>query len=144
MEELRVLVVDEQPQARQALAAAFANVGFKVSTSPDGLHAAICALHQPPDFLLVNEAIGGVDPVVLCEMLRKDRRTATCRIVLMVQSDSYACHQRCRALGLRLLMKSPHFVEDAVLTIVGLANGRFGAGRPPRRAGSHVCGAVRR
>ncbi len=130
MEEPSVMVVDEHARDRQSLAAALANVGFKVCTSPDGLHAVICILHDPPDYLLVNDAIGGVDPVTMCEMLRKDRRTATCRIVLLVHANSHACLQRCRALGLRMLLKGPHFVEDAVLTLVALANGRFGAGRP--------------
>ncbi len=51
---VRVLVVDDDPRLRRAIAATMARVGFHVFTAEDGAPALVLAKHTPPDLAIID------------------------------------------------------------------------------------------
>jgi DNA-binding response OmpR family regulator len=51
------------------------NAGLMVVVSPDGLHALMSALRQPPGLIVLDSALPGVDANTVETMLARDVRT---------------------------------------------------------------------
>lgn len=71
--------------ARRSLVARFqvvlSTVGLSLVVSPDGLHALMNAFHDPPELVILDDDLVGVDADRVEEMLGRDTRTAATRIV---------------------------------------------------------------
>jgi DNA-binding response OmpR family regulator len=71
----RVLVVEDDPETRRFYTAAFANGGFRVEQAHNGFQALEKALASPPDLILTDIAVPGLDGIELCRRLRTSDAT---------------------------------------------------------------------
>ena len=71
----RILVVEDDPEARHWYMATFARVGFNVEEAHNGHQALDKALESAPDIVLTDIAVPGIDGIELCRRLRADQRT---------------------------------------------------------------------
>jgi signal transduction histidine kinase/CheY-like chemotaxis protein len=69
---IRVLVVDDDPNARSALASLLEEEGFVVETAPDGLQALPKVREFAPDILLVDVEMPGLKGPDLARKVRED------------------------------------------------------------------------
>ena len=71
--------------ARRSLAAWFrvavTAAGLSLAVSPDGLHALMTAVRNPPELIILDDDLEGVDADLVEEMLSRDARTATTPIM---------------------------------------------------------------
>ncbi|MGD8453795.1 MAG: hypothetical protein PVJ57_18430 [Phycisphaerae bacterium] len=71
--------------ARRTLVAwfqvALASAGLSLAVSPDGLHALLSAVRSPPELVILDDDLAGVDANRVEELLGRDARTATARVV---------------------------------------------------------------
>jgi len=71
--------------ARKSLVAwfrvALATVGLTLVVSPDGLHALMTAVREPPELVILDDDLPGVDAERVEHLLARDARTAKARIV---------------------------------------------------------------
>jgi CheY-like chemotaxis protein len=72
-ERRRVLVVDDLPEARQALAALLEWIGHEVFTAPDGEEALQLAQRVRPDAVLLDLEMPRMDGYEACRRLRSTR-----------------------------------------------------------------------
>lgn len=70
-----VLVVEDDPETRQFYTAALAGEGFVVDQAHNGHQALEKALAQPPDLVLMDIAVPGIDGIELCKRLRAEAQT---------------------------------------------------------------------
>ena len=82
----RVLVVDDEPPIRRALAINLRARGYEVGTAGDGAEALAAAAEQPPDVLVLDLGLPDMDGVAVIESLR--RWSAVPILVLSGRSDS--------------------------------------------------------
>ena len=82
----RVLVVDDEPPIRRALAINLRARGYEVGTAGDGAEALAAAAEQPPDVLVLDLGLPDMDGVAVIESLR--RWSAMPILVLSGRSDS--------------------------------------------------------
>lgn len=85
MAELRVLVVDDEPSARDLLVAILEDDGYKVSAMADGPTALEAAKTFQPDLALVDAGLPGMDGV---EVARRLRRSGNLPIIFVTGADS--------------------------------------------------------
>jgi DNA-binding response OmpR family regulator len=85
MAELRVLVVEDEPAARDLLVAILEDDGYKVCAVADGLSAMEAAATFQPDLALLDGALPGNDGV---EVARRLRETSNLPIVFVTGADS--------------------------------------------------------
>ncbi|MBJ6982669.1 response regulator transcription factor [Luteimonas sp. MC1572] len=67
---LRILVVEDNPVLRGNLEAMFADSGIAASFAADGLSGLQAALADPPDVLVLDLGLPGLDGLRVCERLR--------------------------------------------------------------------------
>lgn len=67
---LRILVIEDNPVLRGNLAAMFAEHGIVASFAGDGLSGLQAALADPPDVLVLDLGLPGLDGLRVCERLR--------------------------------------------------------------------------
>ena len=66
----RVLVVDDDPPLRRMLERTLVAEGFDVSTAPDGGAALVVAERSPPDVIVLDVGMPGLDGLAVCRRLR--------------------------------------------------------------------------
>src|SRR5438128_10946943 len=70
-----VLVVEDDPETRQFYSDAFEREGFLIDQAHNGHQALEKAFASPPDLILTDIAVPGIDGIELCRRLRADART---------------------------------------------------------------------
>ena len=66
----RALVVDDEPALVRAVAAYLTRDGFHVTTAGDGVEALALARREPPDVVVLDVVMPGLDGVEVCRRLR--------------------------------------------------------------------------
>jgi len=67
---LRALVVDDEPSLVRAVAGYLEHDGFVVTTAPDGEQALAAARSDPPDVVVLDLMLPGIDGLEVCRQLR--------------------------------------------------------------------------
>jgi CheY-like chemotaxis protein len=92
-----VLVVEDDPEMRQFYADVFEREGFVIEQAHNGFQALEKALTRPPDLVLTDIAVPGIDGIELCRRLRADLRT---RAIPLLAITGYGNrHYLDRAIG---------------------------------------------
>ncbi len=81
---MRALVVDDEPSLVRAVAGYLEHEGFMVSTAPDGEQALASARSDPPDVVVLDLMLPGIDGLEVCRQLR----TFTDAYVIMLTARS--------------------------------------------------------
>src|SRR5688572_30190480 len=91
----RVLVVDDEPKITQVVADYLRAASFTVSTATDGPAAVAAARAQPPDLVVLDLGLPGMDGLDVARELR--RKSATPIIMLTARGE-----EADRVVGLEL------------------------------------------
>jgi CheY-like chemotaxis protein len=70
-----VMVVDDEPQNLQVLGALLRQAGYRVAVAHDGATALARCLATPPDVVLLDVGMPGIDGFAVCRALKQDVRT---------------------------------------------------------------------
>lgn len=90
----RILVVDDEPDIRLVLQARLEAAGYSVSTAATGLDALNSVRSAPPDLVLLDLMLPGMDGFSVCAMLKRDQRFNRIPILMLtarsqVGADAY-------------------------------------------------------
>jgi CheY-like chemotaxis protein len=82
-----ILVVDDQPVNVRLLATMLSQLGYKVRKATSG-EMALTAIHaEPPDLILLDITMPQMDGYELCEILKKDAKTADIPVIFVSALD---------------------------------------------------------
>lgn len=88
---MRVLVAEDDPATRLAVAAAVARLGHEVTEATDGAAALAACRADPPDVVIADWEMPGLDGAELTARLREDAATAAVHVlVLTAHAESSA------------------------------------------------------
>src|SRR5258708_7504780 len=79
----RVLVVDADADNRELYRESLTLAGWSVAEASDGREALVQALASKPSLIITEIRLPFIDGVALCEILRRDRLTATVPILVV-------------------------------------------------------------
>ncbi|HEV7662499.1 MAG TPA: response regulator transcription factor [Chloroflexota bacterium] len=88
MSEARVLVIDDEPQIRRSLRVALRANGYEVEEAMNGEMALEQAASRPPDLIILDLSLPGIDGVEVCKRLREWTQLPI--IVLSAHGDEQA------------------------------------------------------
>jgi two-component system KDP operon response regulator KdpE len=91
----RILVIDDEPQIRRALRAGLERAGHAVAVAENGEQGLDAAATAPPDLVILDLAMPGIDGFAVCEELRRWSKAPI--IVLSVRDEE---DDKIRALDL--------------------------------------------
>ena len=112
----RVLVVEDDPDIADVLAAILADEGYAVATGSDG-DALATAFADPPDLVLLDFQMPVMDGDEVCRRLRQDRRTRDVPVIFLTATPEALVRRRlgdCRYDG---LIAKPWNLDDLLVKV---------------------------
>jgi CheY-like chemotaxis protein len=107
----RVLVVEDDPETRQFYSTALADDGFSIEQAHNGHQALDKALESPPDLIVTDIAVPGLDGIELCRRLRADVRTRQVPVLAITGYGDRHYPDRARLAGADHVLTKPCDVQ---------------------------------
>ena len=104
----RVLVIDDSELVREAATIALEMAGWQPVSAPDGEAGVAAASAQPPDAVLLDVEMPGIDGIETLRRLRTDPRTAGVPVAfLTAKADDDGQRQVLLAAGAQAVIAKP-------------------------------------
>ena len=83
MRSANILAVDDEPELTELISYHLSRIGHHVSTAANGWEAIDAINRCRPDIILLDLMLPDLDGFGVCEILRRDPRTATIPIIII-------------------------------------------------------------
>ena len=124
----RVLIVDDSPVALAVLEAVFKAAHYQVATAGDGQEGFDLALRTPPDLILTDGIMPGVDGFGLLRLLKANPATSWIPVVMLTSGDFAASQSGPDQPQPQACVAKTTPMEELVETVKGVLD----ASRPDR------------
>jgi PAS domain S-box-containing protein len=113
-----VLVVEDDNHVRPVLTRVVKRAGFQVAEAADGNSALELARRSPPDLILLDIRMPGIDGYEVLRQLKQQSDRAHIPVIVLTASDlGDAARQRARELGASLYLEKPIGSEELLTEI---------------------------
>jgi len=123
----RVLVVDDEPDARELIAMALSQAGFDVDDAADGFTALTKVAHGRPDLVVTDLHMPGMHVLDLLQRIR--RIHADVPVIIATGLETYDLCTSAESYGAVTCMVKPINLDELVWTIEMTLAMRDGAAR---------------
>jgi CheY-like chemotaxis protein len=113
----RVLVIDDDARSRDLVAAFLEPAGFEVRGANGGVHGLLLADAEPPDIVLLDLRMPGMDGYEVCRVLRHGPKTRKIPIIMLTASDDPALNRTAYAAGAQACVPKPFRAEGLIAAI---------------------------
>jgi|SRR5688572_25520735 CheY-like chemotaxis protein len=103
----RVLVVEDDPETRHFYMGVLAAEGFLTHEAHNGFQALAKAIESPPDLVLTDIAVPGIDGIELCRRLRADARTRSVPVLAVTGYEDRRYPDRVMDAGANRVLLKP-------------------------------------
>src|SRR5204862_7974211 len=131
--DLRILLVDDEPAMLELLRVTFASAEVVVEEVPSGEAALVSLDGTLPDAVVLDIRLPGIDGTELCRRLRRDPRTARLPIVVLSGGDR-AELEHAREAGADEVVRKPFSPLDLLAIVERLVGRDFRMPTRPRAA----------
>lgn len=121
----RVLIVDDEPNIVLSLQFLLSREGYEIDVARDGESALELAARNPPDVVVLDLMLPGLDGYEVCRRLRASPATAAAKIVVVTARAREAERVRGLEEGADAYVTKPFSTRELIATV-----GRF-LGRTP-------------
>ena len=84
----KILIVDDDPDIRDALASALTDHGYIIKSANDGSEALLCVKSFAPDLILLDVAMPQMDGYEVCRILKANTETEAIPIIFISGNES--------------------------------------------------------
>lgn len=116
-----VLVVEDEPNIAESLSFLLQRAGFVVDIIDDGRVALQAALATPPDVLVLDVMLPGMDGYTLLRALRADQRTSALPVLILTAKGQSEDRETAEAAGASRFVTKPFANADVVAAVQELA-----------------------
>ncbi|MDZ8258695.1 response regulator [Nostoc sp. ChiQUE01b] len=114
-----ILIIDDNPTNIEVLYDALDRVGYKVLVEMDGWHGIETVKNYPPDLILVDVMMPGIDGFETCRQLKSQQTSCEIPIIFMTALNDTTDKVKGLALGAVDYITKP-FQEEEVLARIGI------------------------
>jgi putative two-component system response regulator len=83
-----ILIVDDDPQVASLLVRLLSREGYNVSVASNGVQALAMIAQLPPDLVLLDVTMPGVDGFEVCRQIKSNERTALIPVTMLTALDA--------------------------------------------------------
>lgn len=113
--QARILIVDDEPHNRKLLEVMLTPEGFLLETADDGEEALACMARQPPDLVLLDVMMPGMDGYEVAATIKNDSATKHIPIIMLTALDDREAIMRGLNAGAEDFLSKP--VDRAELRV---------------------------
>jgi DNA-binding NtrC family response regulator len=113
----RILIVDDQPENLRLLSGILSRPGYDVRPATDGEIAITFARATPPDLILLDVRMTGLDGYTVCERLKADERTRDIPVLFISALDEPGDKVRGFAVGAVDYITKPFEAEEVLARV---------------------------
>ncbi len=117
MSRARILIVEDEPNIVLSLEFLLAQQGYEVLVAKDGEEALAAVEAQPPQLVLLDVMLPGIDGYEVCRRLREQPELAALKIILLTARGRDAERLRGLEQGADLYITKPFSTRELVSTI---------------------------
>jgi len=103
----RILVVDDDRDARDILKRLLGKQGYECVAAPDGLQCLEILKTEPIDVILLDVMMPGMDGLEVCERLRADEELRRIPVILLTAKDDMTTRAQGMELGVSEYLTKP-------------------------------------
>lgn len=125
----RILVIEDNTSIRDILVDAIKELGYSISSADNGLQGLEDILDNPPDLVITDIAMPGLDGYELCSSIKRNKHTRLIPVIMLTGNDNFESRMRgieagaddflakpCRMVELQAriksLLKLKHYTDD--------------------------------
>lgn len=116
-----MLVVDDDPLVRGLLTAVLQDGRYELREASDGIQAMQLAGKEPPDVVILDVMMPGVNGYEVCRALRADPRCQGARIVILTARDTEDDRRQADESGADAFFTKPFSPLDLLENVIGSA-----------------------
>jgi CheY-like chemotaxis protein len=120
-----VLFVDPDADTHDLYRAFLVPRGYIVEHAQEGRFALARGLASPPDILVTEARVPGIDGIALCALLRADPVTATVPVVVMTTDARPALHEAAYRAGATRVLVKPCLPDQLWRALQDIQEGRY-------------------
>ena len=113
----RVLIVDDEPNIVLSLQFLLSREGYEIDIARDGESALEIAARTPPDLVVLDLMLPGLDGYEVCRRLRASPATAATKIVVVTARAREAERVRGLEEGADAYVTKPFSTRDLIATV---------------------------
>jgi len=118
-------VIDDESQTRELVAAVLGSSGYEVRGAEGGVEGLTLADTEPPDVVLLDVKMPGMNGYEVCRVLRQGPKTRRIPVVMLTASDDPHLNREAYAAGAQACVPKPFRKEGLIAVIeAALAQGR--------------------
>jgi two-component system OmpR family response regulator len=114
-----LLVIEDEPQIRENLAEILTLKGFDVTTASNGVNGLAQASHQPPDLILCDVMMPGMDGYQFLEKLRQKPSLANVPFIFLTAKATMGDLRHGMTSGADDYLAKPYQMKDLLAAIEG-------------------------
>lgn len=118
----KILVVEDEPEFRDAIRMRLESAGYDVIEAADGLAALELARKSPPDLILLDIMLPKLDGYKVCRLLKFDEQYRHIPIVMLTARSEVADRSTGMSVGADVYLAKPcksQKVLDAISGLIG-------------------------
>jgi len=115
--EVDILLVDDTPDSRALFAAILEDCGYGVRQAATGTRAIAAARVRPPDLILLDVRMPGMDGYEVCARLKRDAMLCEIPIIFISAVNEPTEKARALELGAADFISKPFDVEEAIARV---------------------------
>jgi len=104
-----ILIVDDDPDARDVLAKYFAKAGYAVRSEPNGRAALMSLLSATPDVIILDARMPEMDGIQLLGVMRSYLRLVKMPVILLTAYPESADIDRAKQLGVGCIFAKANY-----------------------------------
>ncbi len=117
-----ILVVDDEEDIRLVLEARLTAAGFRVETAANGMEALSKIRTSPPDLVVLDLMLPGIDGFGICGMVKRDQRFSRIPIIMLTARVQSNDRKTSAKLGADAFIAKPFQAEELIARIKELLN----------------------
>lgn len=120
----RILLAEDEPNIVAPLQYLLNRAGYRVDVRDDGHRALETALQDPPDVMVLDVMLPGIDGFEILRRLREDPRGRDLPILMLTAKGQREDRERALKTGADLFITKPFANAELIAAVDQLAKGR--------------------
>lgn len=122
----RVLLAEDEPNIVESLRFLLGRAGFDVAVCQNGQDALSAALSAPPDVLVLDMMLPGVNGLEILRQVRARRNGVRVPVLMLTAKGQREDRERAMEAGADIFLTKPFANSDVVAAVEKLAGGPVG------------------